>query len=40
MEAPKKKCFVVMGFGIAIMQPALPTLVREWVPQRVALGIA
>src|SRR5262247_905237 len=28
---------LVMGFGIAIMQPALPTLVREWVPQRMAL---
>ena len=29
-----------MGAGIAIMQPALPTVVREWLPQRVALGIA
>jgi len=29
---------VIMGFGIAIMQPALPTLVREWLPDRVALG--
>ena len=29
-----------MGFGIAIMQPALPAVVREWVPQRVALGTA
>jgi CP family cyanate transporter-like MFS transporter len=29
-----------MGFGIAIMQPALPAVVREWTPQRVALGIA
>jgi MFS transporter, CP family, cyanate transporter len=29
---------LVMGFGIAIMQPALPTLVREWLPDRVALG--
>jgi CP family cyanate transporter-like MFS transporter len=29
---------VVMGFGIAIIQPALPTLVREWVPHRIALG--
>ena len=28
----------VMGFGVAIMQPALPALVREWMPQRVALG--
>ena len=29
-----------MGIGIAIMQPALPTLVREWVPQRTVLGSA
>ena len=29
-----------MGAGIAVMQPALPTVVREWMPQRVALGIA
>jgi MFS transporter, CP family, cyanate transporter len=28
----------VMGFGIAIMQPALPTLVREWLPERIGLG--
>ena len=30
----------LMGFGVAIMQPALPALVREWLPQRVALGTA
>lgn len=29
-----------MGVGIAIMQPALPSLVREWVPRRIALGTA
>jgi MFS transporter, CP family, cyanate transporter len=29
---------VLMGFGIAIMQPSLPTLVREWLPQRMGLG--
>ena len=29
-----------MGLGIAIMQPALPSVVREWVPRRVALGTA
>ena len=29
-----------MGVGIALMQPALPSVVREWVPQRVALGTA
>jgi MFS transporter, CP family, cyanate transporter len=26
------------GFGIAIMQPAMPLLVREWLPARMALG--
>ncbi|HEX2081926.1 MAG TPA: MFS transporter [Xanthomonadaceae bacterium] len=31
---------LVMGFGVAIMQPALPALVREWLPQRIALGAA
>src|SRR5262245_50531733 len=31
---------LVMGFGIAIMQPALPALVREWVPQRSVLASA
>jgi CP family cyanate transporter-like MFS transporter len=31
---------VVMAFGIAIMQPAIPALVREWLPRRMALGIA
>lgn len=29
-----------MGVGIAIMQPALPTIVREWLPSRIALGTA
>jgi MFS transporter, CP family, cyanate transporter len=31
---------VLMGFGVAIMQPATPALVREWLPERVALGMA
>ncbi len=31
---------IAMGFGIAIMQPALPTLVRHWLPDRIALGSA
>jgi CP family cyanate transporter-like MFS transporter len=31
---------IVMGFGIAIVQPAIPTLVREWLPSRMALGTA
>ena len=30
----------VMGMGIAIMQPALPAVVRDWLPRRVALGTA
>ena len=30
----------VMGIGIAIMQPALPAVVRDWVPRRIALGTA
>lgn len=29
---------LVTGLGVAIMQPGLPTLVREWLPSRVALG--
>ena len=26
------------GFGVAIMQPSLPVLVREWMPHRIALA--
>src|SRR5271163_375626 len=29
---------IATGFGIAIMQPSMPTLVREWMPRRVTLG--
>jgi MFS transporter, CP family, cyanate transporter len=29
---------IAMGFGIAIMQPGMPTLVREWLPNRIGLG--
>jgi len=29
-----------MGFGVAIMQPALPAAVRAWVPTHVGLGTA
>ena len=29
-----------MGMGIAFMQPAMPPLVREWLPQRIGLGTA
>jgi len=28
------------GFGVAVMQPALPALVRAWLPARVGLGTA
>jgi CP family cyanate transporter-like MFS transporter len=31
---------VVMSVGIAIMQPALPALVRQWLPERIAFGTA
>jgi len=31
---------VVVGAGISVVQPALPRLVREWVPERVGLGSA
>lgn len=29
-----------MGVGISIMQPALPSIVRDWVPRKIALGTA
>jgi MFS transporter, CP family, cyanate transporter len=29
---------ILTGFGIALMQPAMPTLVREWLPGRIALA--
>ena len=31
---------VLMGAGIAVMQPALPALVRAWVPASIGLGTA
>jgi CP family cyanate transporter-like MFS transporter len=31
---------LAMAAGISIMQPALPSVVREWVPERIALGTA
>jgi len=31
---------VVMGFGVAVMQPLLAALVREWVPTRIGFGTA
>lgn len=29
---------IATGFGVAIMQPGLPTLVQQWLPGRIALG--
>lgn len=29
---------VATGFGIAIMQPGMPSLVRQWLPNHIALG--
>jgi CP family cyanate transporter-like MFS transporter len=29
---------IATGFGVAIMQPGLPTLVRQWLPKRIGLG--
>jgi len=29
---------ILTGFGVALMQPGLPTLVREWLPHRMTLG--
>lgn len=31
---------IVMGAGIAVMQPALPAVVRLWLPGRIGLGTA
>ena len=31
---------MIMGFGMAIAQPALPVLVREWMPRRLGLATA
>ena len=31
---------VVMAFGVAVMQPSLPPLVRAWVPQRMGFATA
>jgi CP family cyanate transporter-like MFS transporter len=30
----------LMGFGIAVMQPAVPTLVGEWLPRHIGIGAA
>jgi CP family cyanate transporter-like MFS transporter len=31
---------IVTAFGVAVMQPSLPPLVRAWLPQRVGFGTA
>jgi MFS transporter, CP family, cyanate transporter len=31
---------IVTAFGVAIMQPALPPLVRAWLPERIGFGTA
>ena len=31
---------IVTAFGIAVMQPALPQLVRAWVPSRIGFATA
>jgi MFS transporter, CP family, cyanate transporter len=31
---------IVMGAGVAIMQPAMPVLVREWLPSRIGFATA
>ena len=31
---------IVMGAGVAVMQPALPPLVRQWLPSRIGFGSA
>jgi CP family cyanate transporter-like MFS transporter len=31
---------IIMGAGIAVMQPSLPPLVREWLPNRINFGSA
>lgn len=31
---------VLTGFGVAVMQPALPPLVRAWMPDRIGFGTA
>jgi CP family cyanate transporter-like MFS transporter len=38
--APLFAATFLMGVGISIMQPALPAVVGEWLPRRVALGTA
>jgi CP family cyanate transporter-like MFS transporter len=38
--APLYAATIVMAFGVAIMQPALPPLTRQWLPGRVGFATA
>jgi CP family cyanate transporter-like MFS transporter len=38
--APLYTATIVMAFGVAIMQPALPPLTRQWLPDRVGFATA
>jgi MFS transporter, CP family, cyanate transporter len=38
--APLYAATVVMAFGVAVMQPALPPLTRQWLPDRVGFATA
>jgi MFS transporter, CP family, cyanate transporter len=29
---------IITGFGVAVMQPAMPPLVRAWLPERIGFG--
>src|SRR5262249_30633246 len=31
---------VVTGFGVAVMHPSMPSLVRQWLPTRIGFGTA
>ncbi len=31
---------IVTGFGVAVMQPSMPPLVRAWLPERIGFGTA
>src|SRR5438552_10344451 len=31
---------IIMSVGVAIMQPIMPTTVRQWLPHRIGLGTA
>jgi CP family cyanate transporter-like MFS transporter len=40
VAAPLYAATIVMAFGIAIMQPALPPLTQQWLPDRVGFATA